>query len=107
VLLDGIHRALFAGAATAGLGDRTRLLLGLGGFLDLFLAGFAVSALQVVHRLFGIETFLFGGFGGGNALSFGLGFRFLAGALPLKALSLPLGADGFRPLVALSLMAWV
>ena len=52
VFFEGVHRTLFTRATW--LGDGSRLLLGLGGFLDLFLAGFPIGALDRVDRQLGI-----------------------------------------------------
>jgi len=104
VFLEGVHGPLFAGSATARLGDRTRLLLGLGRFLDFFLASLALGALQVVYRLLVFEPLTFGRFSSGNSLGFGFCFGFFAGALPLKALSFALGPDSFHALTALGLV---
>jgi hypothetical protein len=74
VFLEGVHGPLFAGSATARLGDSTRLLLGLGRFLDFFLASLALGALQVVDRLLVFEPLTFGSFSSGNSLGFGFCF---------------------------------
>ena len=73
VFLERVDDPLFS--RTTRLGDGPHLLLGLGGFLDLFLAGFPFSALQGVGRELcidpgllsgggGVETGLFSGCGG-------------------------------------------
>jgi hypothetical protein len=102
VFLVGIHRALFAGAGR--LGDRADLLFGLGGFLDLFLAGLAFGALLGVRLMLGFLLRALGGGEGFEAGGFSGGCRFFARALLGLFLFLALGPDEFETRKALSLM---
>lgn len=102
VLFVGINYPVFPGSLRAG--NRAKLFLGLGSFLDFLLAGLALGTLLSIRKLLSLNAGLFSSLFSSNAFSFGLGLCFFAGFLAGYSLFLALSADRFDASAALSLM---